>query len=67
MGGVDTPAYPPAPSLPAEAEIFAFADGNSVVTEDVVRRCHVEIEVRQGEIQEIVLSARLPRSAAGIV
>lgn len=43
------------------------AHGNSVVAEDVVRGCYVEIEIRQSEIQEIVLSTRLPRSAPGIV
>jgi hypothetical protein len=68
MGGLDTPAYSPgARSLPAEAEIFAFADRNSVVTKNVVRRSHVKIEVRQGEIQQVVLSTRLARCTAGTV
>jgi hypothetical protein len=62
MGGLDTPAYGPvAHSLPAEAEIFALGDRNSVVTKNVVRRNHVKMEVRQSEIQEIVLSTRLAR------
>ena len=49
---------PRAYSLPAEAEIFAFADGKPVVAEDVVRRRHVKIEVWQREVQEIVPSSR---------
>jgi hypothetical protein len=58
---------PRAHSLPTEAKIFTFADGKSVVTEDVVSGCHVEIEIREREIQEIVLSTRLSRGTAGIV
>jgi hypothetical protein len=54
-------------SLPAKAEIFAFADGNSVVAENVAGPHYVEIEARQGEIQKIFLSARLSRSTTGIV
>jgi hypothetical protein len=54
-------------SLPAEAEIFAFADGKPVVAEYVVRRRHVKIEVWQREVQEIVPSTRLSQGPAGIV
>ena len=65
--GIPVSTETPTGSGTTETEIFAFADGDFVVTEDVVRRRHVKIEVRQGEIQEIILSVRLPHGAAGIV
>src|SRR5205085_912385 len=39
-----------------ETDVVPFAEGNSVVTKNRVRRRHVEIEIRYGDALEITIS-----------